>query len=116
MPFGREDIDKMWKKVYEPIANSLGFEAIRIDERDNGKIKIDQIYNHLSTADLVIGDLTYGRPNCYYEIGYVMAKRAAIERQDEIILCIKKGYKVHFDLAAYEVMRWDLKNLDNFIP
>ncbi len=111
MPFGREDIDEVWVKVYKPVANSLGFDAIRIDERDNGKYKLDQIYNEISTADIIVSDLTHKRPNCYFETGYAMAKR----KDEVVILCVKKGHRVHFDLAPYDVMRWDLKNLDNFI-
>ncbi|MBF0106882.1 MAG: hypothetical protein HQM16_16340 [Deltaproteobacteria bacterium] len=110
MPFQKPDIDDVWDKVYKPVVNSLGFEAVRIDERDDGKIKLDQICNFLSTADLVIGDLTYKRPNCYFEIGYAMA----IRKEYVLILCAQKGQRVHFDLAAYDVMRWDPKNLGDF--
>lgn len=111
MPFGREDVDQVWSAVYKPIAHSQGFDAIRIDEKDNGKYKLDQIYNELSTADIIVSDLTHKRPNCYFETGYAMAKR----KDEVVILCAKKGHRVHFDLTAYDVMRWDLKNLDNFI-
>lgn len=110
MPFGKNDTDKIWEKIYKPVMNNFKFEAIRIDEQDNGKIKIDQIYNELSISDLIIGDLTYRRPNCYFEIGYAMAKRL----DEEIILCAKKGHKIHFDLAAYDILSWDLSFLENF--
>ena len=110
IPFGRPDVDEVWSKVYKPVANLLGFNDNRIDEKDDGKIKIDQIYNQLSTADIIISDLTHKRPNCYFETGYAMAKR----KDEVVILCAKKGHKVHFDLLPYNVMRWDPENIDDF--
>ena len=141
MAFGRPDLERVWTEAYEPIANSLGFEAVRIDERDNGKVKIDQIINEISTAsDIIVGDLTYERPNCYFELGYARAAR----KEDEILFCARKDHidhsqyrpkvfssesswtlkislfpmntppKVHFDLAAFDILTWDLANLDVF--
>lgn len=141
MAFGRSDLERVWVEVYKPVTNLLGFEAVRIDERDNGKVKIDQIINEISTAaDIIIGDLTYERPNCYFEIGYARAAR----KEDEVIFCARRdhidhsGYKpkmlsfepgwmlkfclsprndppkVHFDLAAFDILTWDLTDLDKF--
>lgn len=141
MAFGKSDLEHVWAEVYEPISNSLGFEAIRIDERDNGKVKIDQIINEISTAaDIIVGDLTYERPNCYFELGYARAAR----KEDEILFCAREDHidhsqyrpkvfssdspwtlkislfpvnappKVHFDLAAFDILTWDLGDLEKF--
>lgn len=138
MAFGRDDTDKVWAEVYEQAA---GFKAIRIDQTDNGKPKLDQIVNEISTADVIVADLTYERPNCYFELGYAQARR----RHEEIILCARRDHidhsdyqprrgfisdwprslsyvwkprhappRVHFDVAGYDVMPWDLGKLDDF--
>lgn len=141
MAFGRSDLDNVWNHVYKPVSNSLGFEAIRIDERDNGRVKIDQIINEISIeADIIIGDLTYERQNCYFELGFARGTR----KEDEIIYCARQDHinhlqyrskffssdapwsfkfslfptnlppKVHFDLAGYDILTWDPTNLDKF--
>lgn len=141
MAFGRHDLERVWKEVYKPVVNDLGFEAVRSDERDNGAIVIDQIINDISSgSDLIIGDLTYERPNCYFEIGYARAVREHFE----VILCSRRDHvnhsdyrpkkflfeppmtfqlsiwpkysppKVHFDLAGYDVVSWEVDKLDEF--
>lgn len=141
MPFGKADLEKVWSNVYQPISKKLGFDPIRIDEKDDGRFKLDQIINEISTAaDIIIGDLTYERPNCYFEVGYARA----IRKEDEVLLCSRRDHidhsdyrpkmfsseqswsltislkpkytppKVHFDLLAFDILTWDLGNLDEF--
>ncbi len=141
MPFGKPDLEEVWRLAYEPVARSLGYDPIRMDEQDNGKVVIDQIINEISTAsDVVVGDLTYERPNCYYELGYARGCR----KEDEIILCARRDHvdhssyrpkvfsfewpmtlkisflpkhsppRVHFDLAAFNILIWDLADIDAF--
>lgn len=141
LPFGKKDVDIVWKNIYEPVANDLGFEAVRIDERDDGRFKIDQIINEISTADLIICDLTYERPNCYFELGYARARR----EKEEIILCSREDHvdqsnyrprclrfnwkpfsvffelfpknippRIHFDSLGYGVNTWNIELLEEF--
>lgn len=140
MPFGKRDVDRVWNEVYLPVAESLGFDAVRMDQRDNGKIVIDQIVNYVSTSDLIVGDITYERPNCYFELGYARA----LKNHEEIILCARLDHvdhsryrpkflsfnppfgisislvpsyappRVHFDLAGFNVIGWDLEDLTKF--
>lgn len=138
--FGKSDLEQVWSQVYSPVSTSLGFEPVRIDERDDGKVKIDQIINELSTADLIIGDLTYERPNCYFELGYARARREEhliihCARQDHVdhssylprrfqfkrplsvSFSLRPPYappKVHFDLAAFDILDWNLQDLARF--
>jgi len=140
MSFGKSDLEQVWSQVYSPVSSTLGFEAVRIDERDDGTVKIDQIINHLSTADLIIGDLTYERPNCYFELGYARAvrkdyliihcarrdhidhsgyrpKRFQFKRPLTMSFSLSPPYappRVHFDLAAFDVLVWDPQDLKTF--
>lgn len=141
MPFGKKDLENVWRDVYDPVSRKLGFEPVRIDEKDDGRFKLDQIINEISTgADIIIGDLTYERPNCYFEIGYARA----IRKEDEVLLCARRDHvnhteyrpkifssdapwsltvsfrpkylppKVHFDLSAFDILTWDIGDLNGF--
>ncbi len=115
IPFGKEDVDSVYRQVYEPVTKELGYEAIRIDQIDDGRPKVNQIIDQLSHAYFIVGDLTYERPNCYYEIGYAHAIRS--EEHHRIIICAKDDHvpdKVHFDLRVYDVLGWSLAAIDTF--
>ena len=73
-----------------------GFYAFRADDFQDG-IVIERIHESIACAEIVIGDLTLERPNVYYEIGVANGKAK------EPLLFRKKGTKLHFNLAAYNV-------------
>ena len=76
MPFGEIGTEKYekYKSVYEEIIKrpleEVGFTCVRGDEiPDFGPIP-ESIKNKLSSADLVIADLSERNPNVYYELGF----------------------------------------------
>ena len=74
---------------------------LRIDEiQDSGSIT-DQVLQAIASSKYILADLTGGRPNCYYETGFAHALGK------EMILTIKKGDNIHFDLAGYRFMQWE---------
>jgi TIR domain len=60
----------------------------------------DRILTEIARSEIVFADLTGKRPNCCYETGYAHALGK------EVILTIKKGNKIPFDLAMYPVIIW----------
>ena len=78
----------------------FGVEAYRVDEVGHSASITTLLLERLRTADLIIADLTYERPNVYYEIGYVHALRK------HPILFRKKGTPLHFDLSVHKVPEW----------
>ncbi len=92
-----EDIHSTFKRVC--IANKLNAE--RVDD-DFGFILINlKILNHIKLAEFIIADLTFERPNCYYEIGYSHAMNK------KVILTAKKGTKIHFDVSSFPVIYYN---------
>ena len=79
--------------------SDVGMLAQRVDEDYKGGVLITpKLLNHIRTAELVVADLTFGRPNVYYEVGFAHAYNK------KVILTIKAGHEVHFDLKGYETI------------
>lgn len=101
MKFDDKQLDSTYQLVIRETARSKGFDVVRIDEiEDSGNIT-DQIMENIRASDVVFADLTGERPNCYFELGYAMALGK------EVILSVKEGAAVHFDVRAYRFIVWD---------
>ena len=100
MKFGDAELDSAYEGVIEPLIIDTGLSPIRVDKiQDAGKIS-DQILENIATSRLVISDLSGERPNCYYETGFAHALGK------ELILTIREGDDIHFDLAGYRFIVW----------
>lgn len=109
MPYGGKDeeLKNKSKNVYDyiirPAAEDLGFEVIRQDEAATpGNITLNIVKN-LSTADIVIADLTNGKGNVFYELGirHTMYKK-------KTILIIDETNDIEFDLSPYQTIKYRL--------
>jgi nucleoside 2-deoxyribosyltransferase len=101
MKFGDKFLDSAYFGVIKPTIEKYGFKPLRIDEvQDSGRIT-DQVLEGIATSKYIFADLTGERPNCYYEVGFAHAIGK------EMILAIKKGNRIHFDLADYRFIEWE---------
>ena len=71
----------------------FGIDTITADEIEHEEAITDRILSEIDSSEFLIADLTYERPNVYYEIGHAHA------RNKRVILVRKKGTKLHFDVA-----------------
>lgn len=102
MSFEESDHLDDYKAAVEQVCKEVGFEAIRTDSRpmSNTHQIIDAIHSHIQSCGFIIADLTNGRPNVYYEIGYAMGLNK------KLILTAKKDEPIHFDLQGYNRIEW----------
>jgi hypothetical protein len=122
MPIGRPETELVWTEVYKPTIEACSFKPCRVDKEDDGRQLPTQIIQFLQLSPLLIADLTFARPNCYYEIGFAMG----LNRERNVILCCREDHnsdsprfvasqnKVHFDIHSYGILWWDPENLESF--
>ena len=100
-------IDKMNRElddVLDTIKSAcahFGLVAERVDEFQNNEKITDNILEGIQKAEFVIADLTYSKPNVYYEAGYAHALKKTP------IYIAKKGTKFEFDVKDYPVIIFD---------
>jgi hypothetical protein len=109
------ETDCLWQDVIVPVAEELGLMPIRIDKEETEGAISEEILSCIRRALLVLCDLSFERPNCYFEAGFAKgAFRRVIftarsdhdPRKPET-----KKWKVHFDVDQYKISWWDPGNL-----
>lgn len=102
----RKRSNQVLKHIISPICNELGFDVVRVDQI-HAVDKIDNtILEYLSTAELVIADLTDYNPNVFYELGY----RHALGKP--MIPIIELGTSIPFDLSSIRTISYVTNDLD----
>jgi nucleoside 2-deoxyribosyltransferase len=94
------EAEMTWLKA---IYQDSEFDPNRADEIEHQDRITDLILSEIERCAMVIANLSYKRPNVYYEIGYAHA----LKRRP--ILYRKTGTKLHFDLSVHNVPEY--KNL-----
>lgn len=64
-----------------------------VDTGEHEDAITDRILHEIQASEFLIADLTYERPNVYYEIGYAHA------RNKRVILYRREGTELHFDVV-----------------
>lgn len=102
MPFA-PPLGDYFGKIYEPAITKAGLKAMRADDDifGTGKI-IDQIWNGIHSAKVLIAELTNRNPNVYYELGLAHALKKPV------VLVCSNEQDVPFDLKHIRVIYYDM--------
>jgi len=97
----REEMSEIYKTI-QSACLSLSLNATRVDDSYAGSgFIIREITELIERAEFLIFDLSFERPNVYYELGYA---HGVGNEADEILLIASEGTKVHFDSAPLRVL------------
>lgn len=99
----RNRADKLFKFIVKPVCEKCNFEAVRVDQLNNSDSITNTIIEQLSSAELVIADITGHNPNVFYEMGY----RACLKKP--IIHLRMKGEQIPFDIASIRTFDYDFE-------
>jgi len=91
------------QEVYAAIKDEclkLGLNPNRVDEGVGSGFIIREIISFIEKAEFIICDLTFERPNVYYELGYA---HGVGNQPLNILLVAKEGANLHFDIMPLRV-------------
>lgn len=104
-----------WEQVVQPAADAVGLRAVLMSAAEPEAAISEEILSSIRRSMLVLCDLSFERPNCYFEAGYA---KGAFRR---ILFTVRKdhdpratalgAYRVHFDVDQLKFTFWDPDNL-----
>lgn len=102
MPFA-PPLGNYYSQLYEPAIRKAGLNPVRADNDifGTGKI-IDQIWSGISSAKVLLAELTSRNPNVYYELGLAHALKKPV------VLISSNEEDVPFDLQHIRVIYYDV--------
>jgi hypothetical protein len=105
MPFSKE-FDDIYQLGIKSTCDEMKMSCKRVDEQIFHHSILQQIYNQIENADILIADLTNQNPNVFYEVGY------AHGLNKNVILLTKNTQDIPFDLKHYPHIIYEDKILN----
>jgi hypothetical protein len=102
MPFGNW-FDRYYQDIYIPAIREAGFEPVRADELFSSGSVVEQIWEQINKARLLLADLTDRNANVFYELGLAHAAKKPV------IFTAPKVEDVPFDLRHLRVIIYDIR-------
>jgi nucleoside 2-deoxyribosyltransferase len=103
----------LYEQAIAPSVRENGLEPFLMVHREPRASISDEILSRIETAELIVADLSFERPNCYYEVGYAQAKGKKVlftARRDHDPRRSNRepaAPKVHFDLDSHRISFWE---------
>lgn len=105
MPFGSW-YDKYYEKIYVPAIKDAGLEPVRADELYSSGSVVDQIWEQIGKAKVLLAELTGRNANVFYELGLAHAACKPV------VFTASPIEDVPFDLRHLRVIAYDTRDPD----
>lgn len=105
MPFG-EWFDRYYAEIYVPAIKEAGFEPVRADELFTTGSVVEQIWEQIEKAKLLLADLSGKNPNVFYELGLAHAAKRPV------VFTAGRLDDVPFDLRHLRVIIYETREPD----
>jgi hypothetical protein len=105
-----QELDYFFQNGVIAAITEIGFDPRRIDKKEHINKIDDEIIVEIRNSRFMVADLTFHRPNVYYEFGYAHALGIPVFftcREDQ-------KSEMHFDIQQYNCLFWNNDQLDNF--
>ena len=102
MPFGQW-FDRYYQEIYVPAIKEAGFEPVRADELFTTGSVVEQIWEQIEKAKLLLADLSGKNANMFYELGLAHAARKPV------VFTASDTDDVPFDLRHLRVIIYDIR-------
>lgn len=127
MPFGKPKSDEhlaVIRRICDEISAQHGINPPLSPQVVNAAARGEsfdinaEIIEMINGCGLLVGNLTYARPNVYHEIGFVMGKAEAMGVEPEILLFVDQTVdaddrKVHFNLSGRQYISFGEGQLES---
>ena len=95
-----KDFDELYQDVIFPTCEKYGYKPIRADECYTSSSIIEDIIREISSASLIIADVTMDNPNVFYELGYAHA----LNKPTILLADVAKRERLPFDISGYRTI------------
>ena len=109
-PFDFGKYDRRYRDIIKPAIESCGLQPYRIDEDDDVEIPISTIEEKISSASLIIAEITTDNPNVWFELGYALA----CSKQVILICSDERTSKFPFDIRHRRILTYHTESLSDF--
>lgn len=103
MPFG-EWFDRYYQEIHMPAIKEAGFEPMRADELFHTGTVVEQIWEQIQKARILLADLSGKNANVFYELGLAHAARKPV------VFTAANIEDVPFDLRHLRVIVYDVRD------
>jgi hypothetical protein len=104
MPFVGDWFDRYYKELFVPAIKEAGMEALRADELFSTGTVIEQIWEQIGKAKILLADLTGKNANVFYELGLAHAAHKPV------VFTSGNLEDVPFDLRHLRVIIYDVQD------
>jgi hypothetical protein len=112
MPFGYEELTRIFYDHWKPATDQTGLPLERLDENPKAGSISNRMQVQIRRSKYLVAELTYNNPGAYWEAGFAEGLEKPV-----IYLCEKSFFDdpangVHFDVSQKQGVIWEADKLD----